>query len=450
MSRAARSRWLPIVVLGAVLSLDSADRSTLSAVEAQLEPTLRISSTSFGFIAAVTPLVGLVVALPIGVLVDRVVRTRLLAACTAVWVVGEVVDAVAPSYAVLLVGRAALGAVLASVPAVTSLVGDLFAPERRARSYGAILAGELVGTAVGFLGTGALGAALGASWGFGALAVLGAVVSVGVWYLPEPARGGGRQDTATTGEPGAASGSLAAQLRRRGVRPTPSAVLPADPADLPVRAVLRYVLRVRTNLVLIAASSLSYLFLAGVQTFAVRFGTDQFGLGGLGATLVLVGLGVCAVAGVLTTGRIADRLAGRGRVDARVVVGAGTLLVALACFLPGTLVRDLGVALPLLLLGAVALGGANPPIDAARLDVLHHHAWGRGEAVRSVVRLVAYAVAPVLTGALIGVVGTGPAFAVLTAALALAGGFLLLAVRTYPGDVAAAVATPAPSGVPDE
>lgn len=436
-SSAARARWLPIVVLAAVLSLDSADRSTLSAVEAQLEPQLGISTTAFGVLAALTPIVALVVALPLGVLVDRVDRTRLLAVCAAAWVAGEVVDAVSPSFGVLVIGRVLGGFVVAAIPAVVSLTGDYFPAGERARVYGYILSGELLGTAIGFLGTGTIGAVLGWRWGFLALAVLGAVVAVGAWRLTEPGRGN-QGDAPDSVASVARRGPLEEELETEHVAPNPEALLDRDPADMPVREVFAYALRVRSNRILIVVSALIYLFLSGVQTFAVRFGVDRFGLVGGGSTMMLVGLGVFAIIGVLVTGWIADRLVVAHRVNARVIVGAGAVITAFVCFLPGTLLTSLGAAAPLLLVGAAALGGSNPPIDAARLDVLHHHAWGRGEALRSVLRLLAYAAAPVAVGALIDVIGTGPAFALLTASLALGGAIMLFAVRSYTGDVVAA------------
>src|SRR3954452_10866081 len=64
-------RWLTVVLLAAVLSLDSADRSTLSAVEAQLEQQLHIGAHGFSWLATVTALVGLVTTFPIGMLVGR-------------------------------------------------------------------------------------------------------------------------------------------------------------------------------------------------------------------------------------------------------------------------------------------------------------------------------------------------------------------------------------------
>jgi hypothetical protein len=40
----------------------------------------------------------------------------------------------------------------------------------------------------------------------------------------------------------------------------------------------RHVLRVRTNALLIASSSLGYYFLAGLQTFGAEFAKKQYGV----------------------------------------------------------------------------------------------------------------------------------------------------------------------------
>jgi sugar phosphate permease len=192
--------------------------------------------------------------------------------------------------------------------------------------------------------------------------------------------------------------------------------------------------------VLIIASALSYLFLSGVQTFAFAFAGEHFHLGQLGSTMLLIGLGAGAVLGVLLSGRVADHMIARGHLSARPLVAAVTLAAATVCFVPGVLVPSTWVAMPLLVLGAVALGGANPPLDSARLDVIHHNAWGRAEGIRGSARLTGYAVAPLLVSSLSVPLGIASAFAVLTSALAIAALVVVLAVRHYPYDVSAAIA----------
>ena len=50
----------------------------------------------------------------------------------------------------------------------------------------------------------------------------------------------------------------------------------------------RYVLRVRTNVILIAASACGYYFLAGVQTFGAEFAREQYGIDTALANLLLL------------------------------------------------------------------------------------------------------------------------------------------------------------------
>src|SRR5262249_53299587 len=45
------------------------------------------------------------------------------------------------------------------------------------------------------------------------------------------------------------------------------------------------------------------------------------------------------------------------------------------------------------------LGAQNPPLDAARLDIMPPLLWGRAEAVRTLLRSLAMALAPLLFGA---------------------------------------------------
>ena len=75
---------------------------------------------------------------------------------------------------------------------------------------------------------------------------------------------------------------------------------------------VRHVLRVRTNVVLIVASSIGYFFFAGMQTFAVVFARDQYGLSQVSATVLLALTGGGALLGVLLAGRLADRLLAGG------------------------------------------------------------------------------------------------------------------------------------------
>ena len=80
----------------------------------------------------------------------------------------------------------------------------------------------------------------------------------------------------------------------------------------------RFVLRLRTNVLLIASSACAYYFLAGVQTFGVEFAKQQYGANQALANLLLLVIGVGALGGTFAGGLIGDGLLRRGRLKARV------------------------------------------------------------------------------------------------------------------------------------
>jgi predicted MFS family arabinose efflux permease len=399
-----------IIVFALTLGLVSADTASIGAMAPQLQDALHIGNPELGLLAAVTTIAGAAAALPAGILVDRVCRTRLLAFGALTWALATAASALAVSFAMLLLTRLVLGLLTATAgPGVASLLGDAFPAQRRARVYGMVLAGELIGTGFGFVVAGDLAAV---SWraAFGALAVP-AVGLAWLWYrLPEPRRGDGGDQA----------------------------------ADAPLGTVIRYMLRIKTNLILIVAGAAGYFFFAGVRTFAVTFARDQYGVGQSTATNLVLVLAAGAFGGVLTGGRLADRLRDRGVIAARPLVAAVSVTSAAVLFIPALLTSTLAVALPLLFAAAWLLGTLNPPADAARLDILPPRLWGRGDGVRSVLRIGAEALAPLLFGILSDTLGGGgraglqDAFLVTIAPLLAAGGLAFLAVRTYPHDVQAA------------
>ena len=209
----------------------------------------------------------------------------------------------------------------------------------------------------------------------------------------------------------------------------------------------RHVLRVRTNVILIAASACGYYFLAGVLTFGIEFTTEQYSIGQAVANLLLLVIGGGAILGVLAGGFVGDALVRRGRVDGRILVSAITATAATILFLPAIFSRAAGSALLYLTAAAFMLSAQNPPLDAARLDIMPPQLWGRAEAVRTLLRSLAQALAPLLFGAVSDYVFGGGrsglqwTFFVMLLPLG-ASAFLLFKARdTYPVDVASAAAT---------
>jgi predicted MFS family arabinose efflux permease len=452
-----------IVILAAILGLSGADAATVGASASELRHSLHISNTDIGLLVAVSSLVGALATLPFGVLADRVRRTRVLGGTIVLWGAAMLWSATATNFTELLWTRLFLGAVTASAgPMVASLVGDWFGSWERGRIYGVILAGEYLGAGVGFAVTGNISAL---SWraAFVILALPAFALAAVVWRLREPERGGkgvlasdhGPPPEVTEEDAGPQETDAQRLARERGLEVDPDLVVdPRRARRMSLIDATRYVLRVRTNVVLIAASACGYYFLAGLQTFGLEFSKDQYGISqALASTLLLV-VGAGALTGVLFGGAVGDWLLKRGHLNSRVLTPAVAAVLTTILFVPAIFTRDAVTAVPYLTAAAFFLGAQNPPLDAARLDIMPPLLWGRAEAVRTLLRSLAVALAPVLFGAVSdhvfggGRTGLQWTFAVMILPLGASAWLLFKGLRTYPADVAAAAASGDMPGYP--
>ena len=459
-----RARLRIILMLACILALDAADKATLGAVAAQLKPALRIDNLEVGLLVAVTVASSALLTLPFGVLVDRFNRRNLLVVGIALWSLAMIWCGAATSYETLFAARLALGIVMAiGSPAIASLIGDCFKASERGRIYGYIISGELIGVAIGFLMSGNVAAL---SWRapFIVLAVLGLLLAYFIARkLPEPRRGGRGRLHEDPGKPIHDCVRIRDVVRDQGIEPIGSLILREDPARMKIWPAVKYVLSLPTYRMLIIASALGYFYFTGLRTFVVVFMRAHFDLSQTASSTFVVVIGLGAIAGVLVTGYSADRMVARGRVSARMSVGAGAYFLAVAALVPAMLLPNLGAAAPFMFIAAGGLGGAFPPVDAARLDVMHSRLWGRAEGVRSTIVYLAQAASPPLFGWLssllggYGGMGLGSAggasgdqtgggdlditFLVMLVALLAAAVVLLIGARSYPRDVATAVAS---------
>jgi sugar phosphate permease len=378
-------------------------------------------------------------------------------------------------------------------PAIASLTGDYFPARERGRVYAYILGGEIAGTAAGFIVSGTVASVISWRVAFVLLAFPGFFLARELWRtVPEPLRGGqsrlepGVADLGEAlreaqhdaewaweqpGQSGAKREDELAQeaVRQRGVQANPQLVLRDDPRQLGLVAAVSYILSIPTNLVLIIGSSLGYFFFAGLQTFAILFVRGHYHASQATAELCLALLVGGAMIGTLISGRATDAMLRRGFLEARVFVPAACYLGAAALLVPGILGSHLTPALWFDIGGAALLSAANPPLDAARLDIMPAGLWGRAESTRTFLRSLAQALAPLMFGGVADLIagftpaqapiGTRPhqpssstatglefSFLIMLATLVAAGVFLYRARTTYPVDVATAAESHQGSG----
>lgn len=492
-----------VTMFALVLALNGADTAAVGAISPQLETALHIGTTKIGLLSSVTLLMGAVVTIPLGILVDRIKRIPMLSLSVALWSAASILSAFTHSFEALLLTRLLLGAVVATAgPAIASLTGDYFPARERGRIWAYILGGEIAGNALGYVIAGSIASWLHWRAAFIVLGIPGFLVARQLYLtIPEPLRGGQSHlqpgavdlvEAAAAARAAAASMSatphagssradaptfnptedLAREAAARlGAVPDESRILDEDPKHMGLISTIRFVLKVPTNVLMIISSTLGYFFYSGLLTFALLFVRGHYGIGQGTAMLVLGLLVIGALIGTLVSGWLTDLLVRHGHLNARVWIPAMCYVGAAALLIPGFIVDRLGFALWLDVAGAALLTAANPPLDAARLDIMPAGLWGRAESVRTFVRSLGQAIAPLAFGGLADLVagfiprqapiGTHPGavssttgsglevtFLVMVATLALAGLSLLRARHTYPRDVATAAAAKFPESAP--
>lgn len=435
-----------IVIMASVLALNSADTATVGAAATQLRSSLHIDNADIGILVAVSSLVAAAASVPFGIIADRWRRTRVLGITIITWGVAMLWSATASSFSGLLWSRLFLGmGTAAAGPMVASLIGDYFDSSERGRIYSYILTGELAGAGVGFAVTGDLAAL---SWraAFVSLAVPALYLAWKVLRLPEPERGE-QGPLRAAGEEAQEPTDAQRLAEERGIRPVTSRILGPEVARMGLIDAARAVLAIPTNVTLIIASACGYFYLSGIETFAVEYVKQQYGVDQALANLLLFVLGAGAVGGVVLAGNLSDRLLQKGLLASRVVVPGIAAILASLLFLPAILTRSTVTAMPYLTAAAFMLAAQNPPIDAGRLDIVPPLLWGRAEGIRTALRTAAQSLAPPLFGFMSnsalghGRKGLQLTFTVTLFLLLASGVILLRAVRTYPTDVATASAS---------
>jgi predicted MFS family arabinose efflux permease len=165
------------------------------------------------------------------------------------------------------------------------------------------------------------------------------------------------------------------------------------------------------------------------------------------ASPLLIFVGVGAIVGVLAGGRLADWLLHRGHVSARIIVPGIALVLMVIFMAPAIWTTNAGLGFGLMTPGAAALGAVNPPLDSARLDIMHPRLWGRAESVRITLRMLLEAAAPTVFGFISvrafggGTVGLKWTFLLMLIPLLIASALSIWARCTYPRDVATASAS---------
>ncbi|MGF7171812.1 putative MFS family arabinose efflux permease [Sphingobium xanthum] len=240
--RAGYKRWVVFVLL-LVSIVNFADRAILAVLAQPIKEDLNLTDTDLGLLQGLGfAILYSVLGVPLGMLAERVNRTRLIAICVAIWSLMTMACGSATGFFTLLLGRIGVGIGEAGVqPPTSSLLSDHFRFDRRA----SVLAIVMLGAPFGFLLGQSVGGWVASAWNwrvaFYVMGVPGILIALLVWLtLREPPRG-------------LADGNTAAS-------PAPS-----------LATVVRYLLGKPTYLHLLAGGTISAFALNAIAIFVLPF-----------------------------------------------------------------------------------------------------------------------------------------------------------------------------------
>ncbi|MEI9927021.1 MAG: MFS transporter [Sphingomonas sp.] len=142
-----------MLVLGLIYVVSSVDRMMVSIVADPVKHEFGLSDTALGVLTGLFFAVSFsVCGIPIGILVDRLKRTRLLAGLVLVWSALTFTTGFAGSYAMLALARVGVGASEAGVaPTSMSLITDFFPPRQRGRAMSFFYVSTPIGVSLGLV-----------------------------------------------------------------------------------------------------------------------------------------------------------------------------------------------------------------------------------------------------------------------------------------------------------
>lgn len=193
----AAARGFQMLLLTIAVFAGTYARTAVSPLQEAMRIALGLSDNQMALLqgpALALPM--LVAAVPLGLLIDRYSRVRLLFMLAVVEMTGSVLTAAASNFALLFTARCVVGlAAFAINPVGLSLLADLYAPAQRGRATMAMAMGQFAGMSAAFALGGALLARSGSAperWQWTMLCLAGplALVALLMLVMREPPRTG--------------------------------------------------------------------------------------------------------------------------------------------------------------------------------------------------------------------------------------------------------------------
>jgi predicted MFS family arabinose efflux permease len=312
--------WYALAILTVIYTLHSVDRSVMSVVVEPLKTEFHLNDSQLGILTGLAfGMTYAIAGLPLGYLIDRVDRRRLLSILVLVWSGCTALCGMVSSYAGLVGARLTVGlAEAGGSPTALSMIADLFPPRRRSTAMAIFWASTALGTAASF--------------------IVGSIVAV---------RLGWRSAFLMAGLPGIAIALLLYFTVAEPVRERPlDAGDASDDAAPTMAATLRYAIKQPLFVHTFIGMTLNSMMLSGIlvwqASFLIRVHHLSLERAGLLAGLAA---GIFGGLGSLSGGPLGDRSFARGGLPALPLLAAITTFLSVLMGLVFTLAQSLSLVI---------------------------------------------------------------------------------------------------------
>jgi predicted MFS family arabinose efflux permease len=187
----SKGAWYTLAILTMVYVFNAVDRSVMSIVIEPVRHEFGLSDSQLGLLTGLAfGLTYAIAGIPIGMLVDRVNRRKLLSVMLFAWSGATAVCGMATGYGSLVVSRLVVGAAeSAGAPTALSMIADLFPKSRRSTPIGIFWVSTALGTAISLIIGGVVASNYGWRAAFFIAGVPGVLLALLLFFtVKEPAR----------------------------------------------------------------------------------------------------------------------------------------------------------------------------------------------------------------------------------------------------------------------
>lgn len=379
LKKAAPFGWTSAIMLGGIGLVDRADNTVLAGSLSALKEEFDISELLTGVLLSAPSIAALLLVVPAGKFADTRNRTWILSIVIGIWALLSFGSALAPTFALFFLARLLLGtATPLTIPASSSLAGDLYPTAVRSRAFAILRALEYFGLPLGLVFGGVISESYGWRAAFLFMGVPALILAVTVRFVIREPKRGLADEITQLAEAANADKAPEFDPADPGMPINVEHAMDNDSVEISMLGRIKQVLGIRTLRYIILGQMLLFAGFSGLFSTVTIYFERVNDLGAKEATLLTGPVGSLGlILGSIVGSIIGDRVA-RKNPGGRVTIAATCLALSAVCLILFVVTPVLGVKVALFVFINAFNITALSNIGASTTDVLPASKRGSG------------------------------------------------------------------------